>query len=772
MVETAQPIRVLLVEDVESDAALALHQLKHAGLQCVAHRVLTEIDLRAALRDFSPDVILSDFCLPQFDGLAALEVARECAPEVPFIFLSGTIGEERAVNALLRGAVDYVLKGNTKRLVPAVRRALSDAQLRRERRAEQARIARLDRVLRMLSGVNALMVRVRERRELLNETCRLAVTIGGYAAAIVYLRPPSASNTLQAQARGGVADQNMDVLQEVFLESERPDASLLEQVVRTRKEFICPDTTVLAPRERLKSAVEAAGLRSLVMLPLALETRAIGCLVLAATDATALSADELQMLREVAGNLSFVLQYLNKDTTVRFLSNYDPHTGLAKRSLFCEQLAQLIESRDARRTRYGVAIIDITGLNLINDSFSRRIGDLLLQQAAARLKRRFPQQDRIGHFGGGTFAIVVEARHRSLDETLATVREHENVLFREPFEVEGQLIPVGVKLGLAVHPDHGQDAASLVQSAETALRNAQTSGDCHYNQQQHAQLHERLALEHRLRLALQREQFELHYQPKVNVVSRRIEGVEALLRWRDPKTGLVQPADFLPVLESMGLIVEVGEWVIRQAGRDCQHWLNAGLAPVRVAVNVAPSQLRRSDFVEAFLKAQAGCSAGAGLDLEITEGTLQEELTSLVTKLKLLRQAGVRIAIDDFGTGYSSLSRLSKLPIDTLKIDRTFICGVPKDYGGRLIVKTIITLARAFRLSTVAEGVEAQDQLDFLWQAGCDQSQGFLHSRALPRDEFMELMIHGNGQFVLPPELSQLPESAAGTGKVARAPDR
>jgi len=226
-----------------------------------------------------------------------------------------------------------------------------------------------------------------------------------------------------------------------------------------------------------------------------------------------------------------------------------------------------------------------------------------------------------------------------------------------------------------------------------------------------------------------------------------------LLRWRDPNFGLVSPGVFLHVLESTGLIVDVGNWVVRRAAQDCQHWLDAGLAPVRIAVNVSPSHLRSPDFVEMFSSSVAPCTtAGAGLDIEITEGILEEELAPEVTKLKLLRRGGVKIAIDDFGTGYSSLGRLAKLPIDTLKIDQTFIREVPADYAGRMLVKTIVSLASTFHLTTVAEGVETQDQLDFLWHSGCDQSQGFLHSRPLAEAEFMTLLEHGRGRFVLPPE--------------------
>jgi len=751
MDSNAQPIRILFVEDVELDAELAQAQLKKGGVAHTAWRVQSEAELRRALAENSPDVILSDFTLPQFGGLDALQISRELAPDTPFIFVSGTIGEERAVTALQQGAVDYLVKDNLARLPSAVTRALNDARLRRERRVEQVRLARLDRLLRMLSGINSLMVRVRDRKELLSETCRLSVAAGGYATAHVYLKWLGAAG-LQVLGASGTNAQITDSLRDAILLSGEDSAGILSRVVKTGRELVCHDTASLDAPDVLKELLREAGLRSLIALPIVLDNGPIGVLVLTSEQAGSVSKEELQTLREVAGNLSFALQFLHKDTTVRFLSHFDPSTGLAKRSLFCERFAKLLQRP---HSRYVVGIVDIELLSAINDSFSRRIGDRLLQQVSDRLKRQFPQHEHIGHFGGGTFALIVEAGRRTLEEVDLIAREYSATLFGAPFMIEEREISISVRLGLAISPDHSNDAAALVQYAEAALHRARRSGQrrTHYNEKQQAATLRRLALEHKLRLALEREQFELHYQPKVNVMSRHIEGVEALLRWRDPDAGLVSPAAFLPVLESTGLIVEVGNWVIKRAALDCRRWLEAGAAAVRIAVNIAPAQIRQPDFVEAFLRAQAGWSTPfAGLDIEITEGILQEELASELTKLKSLRNAGVRIAIDDFGTGYSSLSRLAALPIDTLKIDRTFIEDVPKSYTNRMLVKTIIALAGTFRLTTVAEGVETQDQLNFLWHVGCDQSQGYLHSQALPSDEFMTLLEQGRGQLVRPPK--------------------
>jgi EAL domain-containing protein (putative c-di-GMP-specific phosphodiesterase class I) len=256
----------------------------------------------------------------------------------------------------------------------------------------------------------------------------------------------------------------------------------------------------------------------------------------------------------------------------------------------------------------------------------------------------------------------------------------------------------------------------------------------------------RVKMEHRLRTALGNNQFELHYQPKLRLSTGKIETAEALLRWRDPERGLVAPGAFLPILESAGLMPAVGAWALNQAAADCRDWRRAGLPPVRVAVNVSPTELRRRGFEHEVVLAVGTLvhDAGWGIDIEVTEGALLGDSASCVQALRLMRNAGLRIAIDDFGTGYSSLARLSELPIDTLKIDRVFTRRLPDDRRIGTLVETIIDLAHAFDMTTVAEGVETQKQLNFLVRAGCDESQGYLHSRPIPRAEFEHLLIKTN----------------------------
>ncbi len=289
-------------------------------------------------------------------------------------------------------------------------------------------------------------------------------------------------------------------------------------------------------------------------------------------------------------------------------------------------------------------------------------------------------------------------------------------VFDEPFEVAGRTLRLTFRSGLASFPTNGSDADTLVQNAEAALRHAKETGEQyeHYALDIHSSIAERIALEHRLQTAIDERQFELYYQPQVGMQSQRIEAVEALLRWNDPERGLVSPAAFLPVLEASGLIVPVGDWVLERALQDCRRWHDLGLATVRVAVNVSPLQLRRRAFVPLVLELLSRHLSGVehcGLDLEITETAVLQDLESASRKLQVLRDAGVRIALDDFGTGYSSLGLLPTLPVDLLKIDRSFVSGLPARRASATLVASIIQLASAFQLVTVAEGVETPEQL-------------------------------------------------------------
>ncbi len=753
---TEQAIRLLLVEDIDADAERVVHQFQRAGMNFDARRVETGQALIAALTDYSPTIVLSDFSLPQFDGMSALRICKEHAPDIPFLFVSGTIGEERAIAAMQAGAADYVLKENLTRLVPAVRSAIEHARAKSERTLQQEQITRLHRVLRMLGGVNDLVFRFRDRTDLLTETCRLAVKVGGYSVAVAATTARNGAS-VKAVASDGVDETMTSGLTAYLEESAASQTGVIGKVIRTGKEFVCNDTIDdINATARFDSLMMHTGLRSVVVLPLLVDAETSAVLLLTARDSGKLGAEELDMLRDLARSLSFGLQYVNRDTRMRFLSYFDPQTGLARRSLFCERLRDQVTAKpDARLV---VVVMDVRSMSIINDSFGRHLGDLLLRQIAERLKQHYPHQAQLAHFGGGTFATVSNVGSQSTDELHAYGQTQAQELFGSPFIVEGRSIPVAIRMAYALYPEDGAEGAELVQKAEAALQVARATGRSHVRFDSAARIGSvgQLAMEHRLRFALERNEFELHYQPKVNVVTRRIEGAEALLRWRSPEDGLLSPVAFLPALESSGLILDVGDWVMQQASRDCQAWRSAGLPPVRMAVNIAPAQLREHEFEARFLnEVRPWADRYWGLDVEITEGVLQEDCGAEIKKLQRLRSAGIRIAVDDFGTGYSSLSRLSELPVDTLKIDRRFINQLIDNPTGTSVVKTVVTLAHAFKMTSVAEGVEKQEQLDILWQMGCDQSQGYLHSVPLAAGDFASVLQDGKGTLLQPPAVKE-----------------
>jgi diguanylate cyclase (GGDEF)-like protein len=740
-VESRQ-LDVLLIEDSPLDVELTIRPLQKAGFKCNCRCVVTAEQLRSALQARLPDLILSDFSLPAFDGMSALAIARVEAAGVPFIFLSGTIGEERAIEALRSGAIDYVLKGNPKRLVPAVKRALADAELRRTSELAVRQVARLTGVLQMLSGVNAGVVRIQNRDDLLNEACRLAHRVGGYAVAMVALIDPM---THMARAIGWAGYDFLPHPDKEFpvADHEAGDTSMLGRVMRTGEAALCEDINRPPFVVDTRAELIAAGVQSLACLPLRVDGTPVGAFLFGTLTGVMIGPDEMRLLEEVGSNLSFALQYLDKQNAVQFLSYFEPLTGLAKRALFCERLNALLKRGTERLPRLAVTVFDIEHLSVINDSFGRHTGDRLLQCVADRLKGHFPDSEQLAHLGGGTF-VSMSALPARLEDEIRTLNNAITRMFDRPFSVDGREITVKIRSGLACYPEDAKEPGTLVQNAEAALKEAKTSGEqyLHHRIEMNSELARRVGMEHRLRTALEDGQFVLHYQPKVALRTGKITSAEALLRWHDPENGLTAPGIFLPLLESAGLMAATGAWVLKQAAADCRDWRRMGLPPVRVAVNLSLPELRRRNAAREILDGVGDLVGDPrwGLDIEVTEGALIGDSSACVHSLRLLRAAGLRVAIDDFGTGFSSLGRLSELPIDTLKIDRSFIRLLPADRKGCTLVSTIIDLAHAFEMTTVAEGVETQPQLDYLVRAGCDESQGYLHSRPVPRDEFERLM--------------------------------
>jgi diguanylate cyclase (GGDEF)-like protein len=737
-----QQLRLLILEDVAAEAELTVRALKADGLECAWWRVENEAQFRERLRE-RPDLVLSDFSLPGFDGMSALAIATAEAPEIPVIFVSGTIGEERAIEALRHGAVDYVLKDNLARLAPAVRRALQDAASRRAQQQAEERLARLSRVLQMLSGINSAVVRVRDRSQLLEEACRIAHAVGGYVCAFVVLVDPH-TRIGSGVAWAGAGRDRMDEVSFRLADGGQGETgeSITGRALRTGETAICNDITHVPGPWRYAETLAVLGVRCIASIPLLIDGTPVGTFTVAGGETGTFGDEEVGMLQEVAANLSFALQYLHKEDAVRFLSYFDPLTGLAKRGLFCERLARSLGWHAGQTQEVVVVAFDVERLGAINDSLGRHVGDRVVQFVADALRCNFGGSEWLAHLEGGSFAAVV-LDCASYEESVRLIHDRITAAFCRPLATAGHEIPVTVRAGLARYPENGVDADALLQNAEAALHKARNTGErfLRYRRELSAEVADRLALERRLRTALDGRQFVLHYQPKINIATGELVGAEGLLRWNAPQRGIVPPAVFLPVLEATGLIVDVGEWVVHQAARDLARWGDLGLKRIRLAVNVSPLQLRDPEFCARFLKAAARAPGGAGaLDIEITEGALLDDTVFLSRRLQVLRDEGVRVAIDDFGTGYSSLSRLADLPVDTLKIDRSFISRLAGDKTVQAVVRTIVSLARAFDLSTVAEGVEREEELCLLKDLGCEQSQGFLHSPPLASATFEAML--------------------------------
>jgi diguanylate cyclase (GGDEF)-like protein len=373
-------------------------------------------------------------------------------------------------------------------------------------------------------------------------------------------------------------------------------------------------------------------------------------------------------------------------------------------------------------------VFDIAGLNVINDGLGHHTGDLVLQLVAERMKNIFRDSKCLCYLGGGRYAVASTHAHDTLVAT-TVLRERVDFLFDRPFAVDGQELRLSIRAGFAQFPEDGTTADALLHHAQTALDHAKQDGARYkrHDPSMNAAASERLSLTNSLRTALEKREFDVHYQPKVAAATGVVDGVEALLRWPGRP---VSPSVFVPILEAIGLIDDVSTWLLERALLETSHWAHGSDQAIRVAVNVSPLQLRREQFADDVLGAlaRAGCDPRR-LELEVTESTLMTDPSRAAAILGYLRQRGVTVAIDDFGTGYSSLQVLTRLPVDVLKIDRSFVQDLGTNERHRLVVQTTITLAQSFGLKTVAEGVETEQHAAVLRELGCDVLQGYLIHR-------------------------------------------
>jgi diguanylate cyclase (GGDEF)-like protein len=642
-----------------------------------------------------------------------------------------------AVNRYREAQVALIV-GSTLALLIAAVSAWQVARDRTERKAAEDSLKRLNRLYAMVTGISASMVRVRDRADLFNRSCQTAVEHGEFEMAWIAMVDPN-ENRIVPVAWAGVDEPVMSAIEGHFSSSEGTleGKTLAARAIREKAAVVSND--VQHDESLIFGKMHAeSGVRSLAVLPLIVSDNAIGVFALYTSKPEFFDAAGLLLLTELAGNVAFAIDHLEKQERLDRLSYYDTLTGLANRRSFLERVTQCMLSAADGGHKMAVFLIDLERFKKLNDSLGRSAGDALLKQVAEWLTQNAENVNLVARLDADHFAVVLpkvmyEANvARLVEKTTAAFMKHE-------FSLNDAVYRMAAKIGVAVFPDDGTDADTLFNNAEAALKKAKASRDRYlfYAQKMTETVAMSLGIENRLRRALEREEFVLHYQPKVNIVSGKLTGAEALIRWNDPVSGLTPPGRFIPILEETGLIHDVGRWALRKAIEDYQRWRNQGLPAVPIAVNVSPLQLRNQNFVAEIRQAvSVAADAAAGLQLEITESVIMQDVNHSISSLLAIRALGVTIAIDDFGTGFSSLNYLAKLPVDTLKIDRSFVVEMVSATGGMTLVSVIINLAHALKLNTVAEGVETEEQLRQLRSLGCDEMQGYLFGKPVPVESF------------------------------------
>jgi diguanylate cyclase (GGDEF)-like protein len=740
-------VRILLIEDEPMSAELVRAFL--ASITWAAPMVETAGTLREALARLTLeqfDLVISDLNLPDSRGIATLQaVARACDRLI--IVLTANDDPGLREQALECGAYDLMQKG---RLTGAaldrlVRLATVQAGSVRSLRDSETRFRKTFELA--ASG----MAHVGLDGRLLRVNRRLCDILGYpegelVGRAVLEISDPAAGQRRERRFNrkdGSEVWVDLPVAPVNNPDGVRQyDIAVVEDITERKQA-----EARRAAHTRYQEAIAAFGQAALAMRdPAELTDEALRTAqrALASDEVTyaggalgapgPLSDEARSFLATASSLLSTGLQRIESEMRVSFLAQFDPLTGLPNRALLSDRFSQMILQAGRRGSMLGVLFVDLDDFKAVNDTLGHAGGDELLKEAARRLQAAVRPGDTLARISGDEFALVLADLAHAEDAALVA----QNILERlaQPILLAGRESFVTASVGIAAYPGDGKDAESLLGAADAAMYRAKQSGRNAYHFftaeiTQRTRVRAQVALE--LRRALERDEFALVYQPKIDLVSGRACGAEALLRWHHPERGEIGPAEFVPVLEETGLIVPVGEWVVRRACEDLKAWQAAGLSVLPVAVNLSARQFRELNLdrrIRSLVRA-AGVDA-ALIELEITESQLMQDPDHAIRVMNALRDSGIRIAIDDFGTGYSSLAYLTRFPVAALKIDRSFVADALSDAADAAIVRTIIDMAHTLSFTVVAEGVETEGQVAFLRQFGCDQGQGFLFARPMP----------------------------------------
>ncbi len=690
---------ILIVDD---DVSMRI--LMRASLEQAGYRVAEAENGRLAIEQFSkqkPDAILLDVMMPELDGFETCRVLRQLpdGEHTPVLMVTGLEDIQSIHKAFDAGASDFVTK--------PINWVLLGYRVRYLLRTNQAFL-----------GLHSSQQQLAEAQQL--------AKLGTWELALESERLTGSVEFFRLCGLNPAADE---VSLEQFLETVNPN---------DREPF----------RMEL---VEALGTDSSINLDYRV------CLPHGEERIVHLQGQVIcrqdDRLRTLNGYIQDVTNLRKAEEKIRYLAFYDGLTGLANRELFKDRLDKALAAAARKNRIMALLFLDLDRFKRINDTLGHHVGDQLLIRIAERLNQCLRDTDSVARFGAADTAWVSRLGGDEFTVLLTDLVEPKDAVvvaqriidaIPHPLKVEGHELYVSTSIGISVFPFDGEDAETLVKNADTAMYEAKSKGRNNFQFFKHSQQKvssKRLELEADLRKALERDEFLLHYQPKLDIHSGQIIGAEALLRWINPRRGMVSPGEFIPMAEDLGLIIPLTEWVIETACQQNQAWQRAGLRPLRVAVNISGQQFSQQKVADITQRAltQSGLEAKY-LEVELTESILMENKEVAREILEELKKQGLTIAIDDFGTGYSSLAYLKSFPIDILKIDRTFVRDISTDPNDAAIIRAIVALAKTLELKVVAEGIETEEQLTFLQQLDCDEYQGFFFSRPLPAAEFAELL--------------------------------
>ena len=700
---TKKPIKVLLlVEDNSGDALFVREALNGEGLQKteLTHvQSLSKAEER--LKGGGVDIAVLDLGLPDAQGLAAVRRAHAVAPHVPLVVLTCLDDESMAIQALQEGAQDYLIKGqiDSRGLFRALRYAVERKSM------EEALFAEKERAQVTLNSIGD------------------AVLCTDSSGTVTYMNTVAEKMTgwLLGEALGRPLDGVFQIIDGV---TRQPAQNPLAMAVAENRTVGLTPNCVLIGRDGHESGIEDSA------API--------------HNRNGDGAGAVIVFHDVSASRAMALQ-------MAFSAQHDFLTGLPNRMLLNDRLDQAIALASRHGKKVGVLFLDLDGFKHLNDSLGHPSGDKLLQSIAGRLLGCVRGSDTVSRQGGDEFIVVLSEMEHSEDAAIKAKRILQAVA--EPHSTRQQDFYVTASIGVSVYPDDGLSAETLIKNADTAMYEANENGRQSFKffkAAMNIRAVERQSIEEGLRRALERQEFSLLYQPKVNLRTMAITGAEALIRWTHPIRGLVSPAQFIPVAEACGLILPIGHWVLREACAQAQSWRDAGLSLGRMAVNISALEFRDENFLEGILAVLEDTSLDPrSLELELTESVLMKRAESTESVLKTLSAIGVEVAVDDFGTGYSSLSYLRRFPINALKIDQSFVRQITASLDENAIVTAVISMGRSLNLRVIAEGVETQEELAFLQSHECEEAQGYYFSRPVPANQFAKLLETGILQPVL-----------------------